>query len=298
MTSLADVSCPTATQCVAGGQGESGTTPVAVVLATTDGGRQWQLRGSPAGAVLVSAVRCPGPAECQVLATDGLNIWSASTADGGATWQRGGNLPAGLSAPGHLSCPDVEHCAVAGYTPTTPGQAAGAIATTADGGATWVAATLPTGTGLLHAVSCPTDTACVASGTTVTADIAVTKGAGLLLSTADGGQTWTADSVPARLGDGFAISCPSMASCVVVGARWLATTPPTLTGAAVATTTAGRRWRPPSTRYLPAALTAVDCATTSACVAVGGEETAQLTVPAPAAPRTPAPPPPHGAFGR
>jgi photosystem II stability/assembly factor-like uncharacterized protein len=284
-STLSAVSCPDAGHCMAVGE-SSGTSQVGLVLATADGGRTWRAVDPPAGTADLVGVSCSDPADCQVLATDGSSFWSDVTADGGSTWQRGGTLPAGFAGAGGIECPTTSTCAVAGYVPTGPGHGTGAIATTADGGATWQAAGVPPGTGLLHGIACPGPTTCIAVGTTSTTDSDISPGTGTVLVASGTLATFTAAAAPADLDDGFGISCPATDACAAVGTQWTTDTPPTPEAGVVTTLDGGTIWTTPLTRFVPVGLAGVACPTQASCVAVGGDVIARIALPGSASDRS------------
>jgi hypothetical protein len=273
---LAAVSCADKLECVAvGTAGAAGA-----VVSTVDGGVIWSLDQAPAGAAAVTAIDCTSKRDCIALATDGMTYWSAFSTNGGATWVRGGNLPSAMTtAPDGLTCTSAQLCLAAGYSPTKPGAGAGAIASTADGGATWVAVTLPTGVGLIRGLSCA-DTTCVAVGTTSTATTGFVPGSGQLLTSADDGGTWeVADGPELAHDDAFAASCPNKKTCVVVGTDWVGKTQPLPTGSIVTTLDAGVQWRSATLHYIPVGMDSVSCPVVNRCVAVGGNVLAHLALP-------------------
>jgi photosystem II stability/assembly factor-like uncharacterized protein len=275
-TDLADIACPDRLDCMAVGTTDDNGALMGVVLVTSDGGRSWKSLGAPAGSSGLSAVQCDTGNVCLVLATDGTAYWSASTADGGRVWQRGGTLPAGFSGPSNVTCSGPQTCMTAGYTPATPGKGAGAIAVTEDGGGTWAAATVPQGVGLLHAIACSA-AHCIAVGTTSTTLTDVAQGHGEMLASTDVGSTWTAAVAPAGVDDAFDISCPSATRCATVGTKWTAATP---VGGVVTTVNGGVTWHSPESRYVPVGLAGVDCPTAVSCVAAGNDVLARIALPA------------------
>ena len=176
--------------------GLSGSGSEGVVLTTHDGGATWETVGLPAGATVITSVACSSAINCTVIATDGTTFWSAQSVDFGHEWQRGGSLPAGLQEAGSLTCVTGGSCLVTGFTATTAGHGQGAIVISGDLGTTWTAANVPAKTGLLQSVVCATATSCLAAGTTSTTVSAVVPAHGEMLTSQDGGQTWS--SVPAR----------------------------------------------------------------------------------------------------
>jgi len=281
---LGDISCPDAKVCTAVGA-SSGSSQLGAVLQTTDGGRNWQSLDAPAGSVDLVGVTCFSADECTALATDGSVYWSATTTDGGAVWQRQGNLPAGFSGPSDITCPTTQSCMVAGYTSPTAGKGAGTLATTSDGGSNWTLSVIPQGIGLLHGVSCSTTQQCVAVGTMSTTATDVALGKGVILRSQDGGQTWTTVATPPGIDDAFAVSCPTPKLCAAVGTVWTPTNPPTPIGGVVTSNDGGMSWVTPHALYLPVGLVSVDCARARSCVAVGNDSSVRIELPPPARPR-------------
>lgn len=274
VVSLAAISCPTRLRCLAGGA----TATAGAVVSTKDGGKTWVLDHSPPGALDVNGVQCTSGGGCLALFTDGTVYASASSNDYGETWTVGGTLPATLLGAGGLSCQGTERCIVAGYTPTAPGQGTGALASTTDGGATWSSVTLPPGVGLLHGVACAKRT-CLAVGTTVTNDIDVVPGKGVILTSADDGLTWSAEPHSTAVGDAFAVSCTPALACVIVGTVWIPVTPPTPVGGVITSTDGGTTWRPATLRFVPEPMVAVDCPSAATCVAAGAHVLAHVALP-------------------
>jgi photosystem II stability/assembly factor-like uncharacterized protein len=256
--------------------GSAGAT--GAVVSTTDGGQTWTLEQDPTGAAAVTSVECTTRHRCLALATDGMTYWTSLSTNGGATWARGGDLPAGMSAVESLTCPSAQLCLVAGYSPTGPGRGSGAIATTTDGGSTWTAAILPAGVGVLRGVTCAGMT-CLAAGTSSTATTGFVPSSGQLLTSPDAGATWQPVSGPMAHDDAFAVSCPNAKTCVVVGVDWVGKTQPVPTGSIVATTDGGAQWRPARLRYVPVGLDSVACPAVNRCFAAGNNVLVRIALP-------------------
>jgi photosystem II stability/assembly factor-like uncharacterized protein len=274
---LSSVSCPTVTTCMAVGSDASGSD---LVLTTHDGGAAWSQAAAPASANRIAAVTCQGIAMCIAIATNGTTLWSSRSTDFGTTWQQAGNLPAAFLAATGLECGDAGGCLVAGYVPTSAGHGAGALALSADDGQTWEDTTVPAGLGLLQGVACATSTSCFAAGTTSTTVSNVVPAKGQLLQSVDGGHTWTSGPVP-PVDDTYGLACPSARQCAMVGTVW-AGTPPVGTGAVAQSVDGGQTFTPSSSAYVPLTLVALSCPTTAACIAVGGDTLARITLQAPA----------------
>jgi hypothetical protein len=272
---LTGISCPDPNHCMA--VGLSGAAPTGLVLTTRRGGADWEMATVPAGAVVVTAVDCSSATDCTTIASDGTTYWSALSTDFGRTWQRGGDLPAGLEGAGALSCPPGAACLVTGFTATTGGHGQGAVGLSTDGGTTWTAAEVPAGTGLLQSVTCATATSCLAAGTTSSTLSAVVPAKGVLLSSDDGGHTWLAAIRAKSVDDVFALDCPSPVICAMVGTKWVGH-PAVGTGAVAQSRDGGASFAASRTAYTPLPLTALACPTALHCVAVGGNTVARVTL--------------------
>jgi hypothetical protein len=282
---LSAISCPTVRLCMAVGSSGS-LSSTGIVLTTRDGGAVWQQAATPAGAIVLTSVTCTGTTatatttgspDCTAIADDGVNFWSAQSTDFGHTWQRQGNLPAGLQDPGGLWCA-TGTCLVTGSTPTTTGHGQGAIVISTDGGAMWAAADVPAGTGLLQGATCPAPASCLAVGTTSTTVSAVVPAKGTLLMSDDGGHTWIPSTAAQSIGDIFAIDCPGALVCAMVGTKWTGQ-PAVGSGAVAESSNGGASFTAASSAYTPLALTALDCPTLRLCVAVGSETVARIALP-------------------
>lgn len=187
------------------------------------------------------------------------------TSDGGVTWRPVAPLPdhLGLSASA-LSCPTTQTCA--GLTGTA---VAGSLqlAITRDGGAHWRIESLPAPPGSTGAagdqVSCGTAQACVVH----LAD----NGPGAILSTANGGKTWTsASAIPAGAPTSlWYLRCDSRGKCIGLA--------PTGTNtdagiAAMRSADHGRTWAVTGSVHLPpAAIFLVSCGDALHCMSVAGD---------------------------
>jgi photosystem II stability/assembly factor-like uncharacterized protein len=276
---LSGIDCPRVVDCIA--VGSTGSYPPAgLVLTSRNGGTTWQQASSPAGAVDVTSVACSALDTCTAIVNDGTVTWSATSTDFGATWTRDGDLPAGFEDGRDLSCPTGLTCLVAGNTPTTTGHGQGAIVISTDGGVSWAESTVPTGLGLLQSATCASSITCLAVGTTSTTVSDVVPAQGELLVSDDGGQTWFPSPKGAPVQDVYGIACPSVKVCALVGTQWVGT-PVTGTGAVGTTTDGGATFTAARTAYTPLTLTALACPTAQACVAVGGDTLARISLAAP-----------------
>ena len=275
---LDGISCPDRLDCIAVGAINGSSQLLGGVLATSDGGRSWHSLAAPSGTVDLVGITCATAQRCMVMATDGSTYWSETTADGGRIWQRGGGLPSGFGGTSAVTCTTADTCLVAGYTSPAPGKGTGAIAFSVDDGTDWTAATVPAGLGLLHDISCGSAMDCTAVGTLATSYTDVIQGRGAILTSRDGGQTWTSVASPPGVNDAFGVSCPTARRCATVGTVWAPTNPPTPIGGVVTSKDAGASWSTPRAEYIPVGLVSVDCPTATACVAVGNDVAARIAL--------------------
>jgi len=101
----------------------------------------------------------------------------------------------------------------------------------------------------LTAISCPSSTECYAVGETAFKT-------GMVLTSSDGGATWSQRSVPAGVGALAAISCPAAGTCTAVGGTTV-----------ISTTNGGATWTEATVGQ--SSLTAVSCPSTAECVVAG-----------------------------
>ena len=103
----------------------------------------------------------------------------------------------------------------------------------------------------LSAIACPSPAQCLAVGET-------TYKTGMVLTSADGGSTWTQHNVPSGVVNLNAIACPATNTCIAVGGT-----------SAIVTTDGGSTWTLTTVGHNE--LTAVSCPSASACVAAGSD---------------------------
>jgi len=262
-----------------------------VVVTTQDAGATWSPATSPTNGLTVTSVLCTSVADCTAIVSDGNSTSSAHSADFGQSWQQEGNLPSSFLGGNDLSCTAGGSCLVAGYVPTSNGHGEGAVSVSADGGQTWALATVPQGTGVLQSAACQSATLCLAAGTTSTTVSDIVPAKGELLRSADGGHTWVPSTGALPVDDVYALACPSTRQCAMVGTKWVGF-PAIATGAVAESRNGALTFRAASAAYVPITLTALSCAGTDACIAVGGSTLARITLlqppvrhPAPARPR-------------
>lgn len=236
------ISCPSASDCFAAG-GPDNNEDVnggGVIVATTDGGVSWISQTVPAGTATLDGISCASPTTCMAVGhQQGYSAGSVilSTTDGGKSWTDL-ILPPGLVQPSAVSC----------VTATTMCSvvAAGSIATTTDGGTTWIStAVLLYGSG---GISCASVLNCIAvSG-------------GDIFATSDGGAAWNTEGSISGISLS-SVSCSTASDCFIVGGWDSATI--------LSTTDGGIDWASKLAPQGTGFLSGISCATQTDCVAVG-----------------------------
>ena len=290
---LTAIACPTVRNCTAVGQvGTTGAGPGAV-LTTGNAGSTWVLQAVPAGTTDVTAVSCPTAGSCTALANVAGRVTTLSPGTGGGPWVAGGALAATVASATGLSCVSARRCWATVLSPVDPGHAAGGVAATADGGATWTLQTVPAGTGALQGIDCAPSAApaadtsttgkaivvrvdCTAVGTTSTTTGVSRAGQGLVLTTATGGATWAPAPVTATASALLAVSCGA-GPCVAVGTTVPAAPQPGLAVLSQSAGTGASGWRRAAVAGAPLPLTGVSCRSLTACVVVGESVSAHLS---------------------
>ena len=273
VTALGAVACPTAARCIGVGRASSGT---GAAVTTADGGRSWTVRTVPAGVTVLSSVSCADGRRCAAAGQSGQTGTVVSTTDGGATWGAA-TLPPGVTDVEALSCrPDLRCTAVAVLSGHLTALVSGS-ATGVTWGATWPAAgPLPAGMTSAPGLACTDGRRCWAVGWSAT-DTAHAAGAGA--RTTDGGDTWTALTLPTGLGpldgiwcggaDGGPAATGAPVSCLAAGTSATGIDAArTGRGVLVATTDGGGTWVGDPVPASVAALRAVTC-DGGPCLAVG-----------------------------
>jgi hypothetical protein len=251
-------------------------------LVSTDAGRTWTGYATLPSTFQVTAVSCVSASVCWASGTnwqDGPGV--AETTDGGQTWTD--RTPAAWASatwwPNAIDCVSATTCWLAGLD-WTVGLQNPAMAKTTDGGATWTTlSNLPTfvshdqnGTYQLNGISCLSAASCVAVGGLNESD-----GTATVISTADGGATWTRSDDPtlSRIEGLFSVSCLPAAhartTCSAAGTAQQAAGP-----VAVLSRDGGVSWGNRQQFDNTGWLNSISCATTENCWAAGSGTTVSL----------------------
>jgi hypothetical protein len=223
-------SCPTTTVCWLAGYSPAPAYGPGIAE-TTDGGKTWtdMTPASLPFSWALTSIDCVSATTCWVAGFDstgvapGITPVLGETTNGGANWTWFTNLPAitqydpnGTYALDAISCTSALACVAAGGLDYSDGLAQ--VISTTDGGETWTRSSDPTLTGLqeIFGLSCLNGSdglpVCYAAA-------AATSAAGpVVISSADGGATWSGMETYDNTGWMYSIACPDASHCWATGA--------------------------------------------------------------------------------
>jgi hypothetical protein len=273
---LTAVTCQRNGRCVAVGNTATGS----LALVSADGGTAWSQAGAlPAPVTGATGVSCADALRCWVTGHNVANLDTvlgtlAVTVDGGTTWTLV-SIPPGIGNLSGVAClagpttgsgafPTTTTVAPATTTTTAPPEAANGAGSTA---ATTMAptTTTPPPTTTAPVIGAP-GVRCTVVGTTATSLDAARTGHGVIITTANGGATWTNQPVTARSASLADVSCVAVGTCVAVGSTVAATA----AGGLVAVSgKVGSPWAGASLVGSALPLTSVSCISVTRCVIVG-----------------------------
>jgi hypothetical protein len=255
-------------------------------LVTTDGGAHWKGHAIvPSASMRVLAISCPTTKVCWVAGSGpSAQPEVAKSTNGGKTWKLATPADWANAAfswwPNSIDCVSATTCWLAGETANSIQNPE--VAKTTDGGRTWTTfsnlpAVTPDANGdtyLLNGISCASASSCVAGG-----GIKGGPGPAAVISTTDGGATWSlsADPALASLQQVFAVSClpgPTTSSspvCHAAGVALQAAGPVALTSL-----DGGATWSLTSPFDSTGWLDSIACADAQHCWAAGAGTTVAL----------------------
>jgi hypothetical protein len=285
-----EISCASATSCLAVGSHVDGATGTSVPVAQDFDAGRWRTvtvksPGTPGMPSTLTGVSCPTASHCLAVGDYNTVAWGdplpyAMTWNG-TSLSPVARLPfpqgAYLDALGDVTCPAVNNCVVLGLVTgdRSPGTFNGGELVWTWNGTTWSMAAVPIPATIvvenLGSVQCTTVTDCVAAGQEVTDD-GNTRPA---LDTWNG-ASFTAHDPPVPAGMSFAtfsgLSCASRNHCAAVGSGYPATQSPVTSFLDVWN---GRHWNVTlwsgPTAAGQAELSSVSCVSASDCIAVGSD---------------------------
>ena len=256
-STLNGVSCPTTDTCIAVGFNGSQQ------LAERWDGIRWQIQSTPSlvGGSLLADVSCTSATACTAVSTP-AESWD------GTTWTV---LPAPTGTLSSVSCESRSACtAVGSLTSYSPAPSTTNPLAEAWNGATWTIQTTPSpaGGGSFASVSCSAPSACTAVG--------ASGGGNSNLAASWDGTSWSVESIPSpATAPGVLIglsgvSCTSASDCTAVGSAESSAEALQLAYVWDGTTWTAQRL-PTSAGAAAGLLSAVSCASSTACTAVGSD---------------------------
>jgi hypothetical protein len=261
---LTAVSCRVDRRCIAIGDVAGG----AAALTAASLSSAWTPRGMlPVSVNGATEVSCTDNLHCWVTArrapdADHVAGVVALTTDGGTTWATAATPP-GIGYLTGISCLGGESALPFGSTtPTSAGGTPPATASTAPTTSTAPGSAPPTSA---PAAGVP-GTHCTAVGTTSTTLNAARTGHGVILTSGNGGGTWSNQPVPASSAALMDVSCTGVGACVLVGSS---VSTSAQAGSVILTGRTESPWKSAALVGAPQPLTAVSCVSASRCVVVG-----------------------------
>ncbi|MCL4443123.1 MAG: IPT/TIG domain-containing protein [Actinobacteria bacterium] len=256
-----------------------------VVLASTDGGSIWNTEDTSSSTVNLLAISCNNSTDCITVGAESPNTSTTllppllgtseigialSTTDGGSAWNLT-DVPTTSQVLLDVNCASTTSCMAVGSTTGTGGSTAALALFTSNGGQTWMSENPPANAPLLD-VSCPTTTQCTAVGGNPIGGI-FGSGAATILSTYNGGSSWTSGTIPGNLLGILGVSCASVTFCVSVGAGYssnakFGSSLSNIAGIILVSTDGGALWKEQAA-YPEDILSSVSCPTISTCYASG-----------------------------
>jgi photosystem II stability/assembly factor-like uncharacterized protein len=149
------------------------------------------------------AIACPTATSCWAISDEGLAI--VATSNGGASWSAE-HVPSGIGYLGGIACPTATSCLIAASRSPVDGAPDEAVLVTTNSGRSWHEVSVPKvddGMGDDASIACPSSRVCVVAGYGV-------------LTTHDGGSTWTSRAVPRGTLPFVAVTCRGTL-CVALG---------------------------------------------------------------------------------
>lgn len=248
------VSCNASGDCVAAGFSGEGISNFSQGAAevSSDAGSTWIPTDLPT-ALWLNGVSCYSTSNCLAVGYDNNGASVLATSDAGTKWTSSDVAGLGVDLQA-ISCTGTGFCAAVGIDAN---DESGEVLTTDDGGADWTTDSVPEGVVNLLSVSCSSASDCVAGGSTnYLARPGEASGDAQIISTSNGGATWTASSdLSGSDWPVLGVSCWSTSDCVAAG------------NGALYSTDGGSTWT--SGKRYAATAAADTCTSSTDCIAVG-----------------------------
>jgi hypothetical protein len=232
------LSCPSASTCYTMSGRYASIDAEAPLLSeslyvSTNVGVTWTEFPMPQGFAPTSPLACGGVSDCAAGGTYNRQPVLVTTSDGGHSFAID-PLPAGVGHLDTLSCPSAEYCVglAAASAFLQIGTTNATFLSSSDGGTTFTGTPIIAGDSM-QSLTCSSSLDCTAVGWNNELG-PNDPTAGVAAMTTDGGQIWTAGTLPAGFGifSGSKLSCADALHCLVTGAIAISIqNPPKCTGA-------------------------------------------------------------------
>jgi photosystem II stability/assembly factor-like uncharacterized protein len=273
-SSLETITCTSEQICV-GAPGQDDSAPGgALVALSTDGAAHWATTPPLAGVTQLNAMACTTSTSCIAVGWNAVGNDQAGvvlqTFDGGHTWRINPALPKGVGILHSVSCPTPTYCMVVGSS--TDGTFGVALSTSTMG-SQWSSLSLPQSQRALSLVTCTTPGDCIVEGIREATLGDLSSGEQLsILTTADGGSTWTQSASlvggPIGAANFKGLACSTPMRCFLVGDATPGDGSPT--GMIFASSDDGNTWASEPVPQDTTFLNAIACTSATECVVVGG----------------------------
>jgi hypothetical protein len=269
-TDVTAVQCGTGDNCVALADVAGRVTS----LSTAGPGDPWVAGGAlPPTVSAGTGISCTDATSCWATGSSPATVGHvagvvAATSDGGATWALQ-QVPPGLGALQDVSCTSTG-------APVAPSNTGASTAPSSTVVRSSTSSTSVPGSSVPVSTVPGPAVDCTAVGTSSTVIGASRAGQAVVLTTSDGGLTWSSDPVTATAADLLSVSCRA-GPCVAVGSTVASTPQAGLVVLTGSTGSPASRWIRAAVAEVALPLAGVDCGSLSSCVVVGESMSARLS---------------------
>jgi hypothetical protein len=239
-----------ATGTTSGPSGSASLTSTTLPSASSLGGSVTPMAITPGGTTVgvggFNAVSCISAASCVEVGGDNSGNGVVSLSQAGSSSVTGATLPTGT--PNLIGV----NCATAGTCVAVGGSS---IINSTNSGSSWKLQAVSYPNVSLTGAFCQSATQCLVTGVD-SADGLAGNGA-IILSSSDGGSTWTPSSIPPGVSGIESIACPTATRCIGVGSL------------VIVSNDGGQTWQIAPVNGGVIQLTSISCASSTTCISVG-----------------------------
>ncbi len=270
---LYNVTCVTASYCMAWGTVGGYNNSKSIVTFTDNGGKAWSVPVTVLSGGFAYDVSCASILYCIVVGQNFLHEGVASyTSNGGKTWSSPVIISDTVIIDKIYCVPATGYCIASGTGTASASNSSAITVYTLNLGKTWSSPATIYGMTNVSGISCTAVTYCVAIGSAGP----LSTPEAVAAYTSDGGRTWSADVTVSSPDSSLqSISCPISSYCIAVGTN---TSSKYQSPFSSFTTDGGKTWSTPVTiggmnGALGGGINYISCLTATYCVAVGWKST-------------------------